>query len=93
MNELSRLLGYSVYQRAVMMSEYIDGDAAQKIQILSAIDIPDISSVSMIQNNPIPVEYRKIIFPVLRKNLLVCFLHVYPAPVLSAQPVCRFPWK
>ena len=77
------------------MPQYIDGNPAQKVNILLTIDVPDIRTITMIEDNLIAVEHRQVALLVFRKYFLICLVHIqsysYSSWPISGQLVCQYP--
>ena len=76
MYELTSLLRNHLYQRTIVMTQYVDRNATKEVNVFFSFDIVEIDTIAMIEDNLIAVEDREIALLVFFKNLLRCFFHL-----------------
>ena len=57
MNHLVRLFRDGPDKFRIIMAQYVDGDAAEEIEIFLAVDIPEVSALAMVQHDVVALEH------------------------------------
>ena len=92
-DELLRLLGDGRDERFVVMAEHVHSDAAEKVEVLLAVVVPEVRALAVVQHDLVAVEHRQVVLRILLEYIFICFLHEIASFFIefSARPACRYP--
>ena len=74
-DELLCLLGDGRDERLVVVAEHVHGDAAEEVEVLLAVVVPEVRALAVVQHDLVAVEHRQVVLRILLEYIFICFLH------------------